>query len=69
MWIGYKQTSNLSNGGSQKLKAWSFQVRKNFFCMFNIERPIAHRRSITFFLIHPAYVYYTGCLKKVSVFD
>ena len=25
-----------SNGGNQKLKAWSFQLRKNYFCMLNI---------------------------------
>ena len=41
-----------NNGGNQKLKAWSFQLRKNYFCMLNIERPIAHQSSITFFLIH-----------------
>ena len=42
-----------SVGGNQKLKAWSFQLCKNNFCMLNIERPIAHQSSITFFLIHP----------------
>ena len=42
-----------NNGGNQKLKAWSFQLRKNYFCMLNIERPIAHQSSITFFFIHP----------------
>ena len=35
---------------STDLKAWSFQLRKNYFCMLNIERPIAHQSSITFFL-------------------
>ena len=44
-----------SNGGNQKLKAWSFQLRKNYFCMLNIKRPIAHQSSITFFFIHPVY--------------
>ena len=29
--------------------AWSFQLRKNYFCMLNIECPIAHQSSITFF--------------------
>ena len=47
-----------SNGGNQKLKAWSFQLRKNYFCMLNIERPIAHQSSITFFFIHPVYSFY-----------
>ena len=27
-----------------------------YFCMLNIERPIAHQSSITFFLIHPVYI-------------
>ena len=35
-----------NNGGNQKLKAWSFQLRKNCFCI----RPIAHQSSIIFFL-------------------
>ena len=35
---------------STDLKAWSFQLRKNYICMLNIERPIAHQSSITFFL-------------------
>ena len=38
-----------SKGVNQKLKAWSFQLRKNYFCMLNIECPIAHQSSITFF--------------------
>ena len=64
--IGYKQTlaKFVNNSGNQKLKAWSFQLRKNCLCMLNIERPIARQSSITFFFIHPVYVYYTGCLKK-----
>ena len=45
-----------SNGGNQKLKARSFQLRKNYFCTLNIERPIAHQSSITFLLIHPVYI-------------
>ena len=44
-----------NNGGNQKLKAWSFQLRKNYFCMLSIERPVAHQNSITFFLIHPVF--------------
>ena len=31
-----------NNGGNQKLKAWSFQLRKNYFCMLeyiNISPP------------------------------
>ena len=44
-----------NNGGNQKLKAWSFQPGKNYFCMLNIERPITHQSSITFFFIHPVY--------------
>ena len=44
-----------NNGGNQKLKASSFQLRKNYFCMLNIKCPIAHQSSITFFLIHPVY--------------
>ena len=43
-----------NNGGNQKLKAWSFQLRKNCFCMLNIKRPIAHQSSIIFF-IHPVF--------------
>ena len=35
---------------STDLKARSFQLRKNYFCMLNIEHPIAHQSSITFFL-------------------
>ena len=42
-----------NTGGKQTLKAWSFQLCKNYFCMLNIERPIAHQSSITFSLIHP----------------
>ena len=38
-----------NNGGNQKLKAWSFQLRKNYFYTLNIERLIAHQSSITFF--------------------
>ena len=38
-----------NNGGNQKLKAWSFQLRKDYFCMLDIERSIAHQSSITFF--------------------
>ena len=37
----------------KKLKAWSFQLRKNYFCILNIERPVAHQSSITLFFIHP----------------
>ena len=40
---------------STDLKAWSFQLHKNYFCMLNIEHNIAHQSSITFFLIHPVY--------------
>ena len=31
---------------------------KNYFCMLNIERPIAHQSLIIFFLIHPMYRVY-----------
>ena len=44
-----------NNGGNQKLKAWSFQLHKNYFCMLDIKRPRAYQSSITFFLIHPVY--------------
>ena len=47
-----------NNGDNQKLKAWSLQLRKNPFCMLNIQRPIAHQSSITFFLIHPVQAKY-----------
>ena len=40
---------------STDLKAWSFQLRKNYFFMLNIKRPIAHQSSISFFLWHPVY--------------
>ena len=39
-----------NNGGNQNLKAWSFELRKKYLCTLNIERPIAHQSSITFFL-------------------
>ena len=42
-----------NNGGNQKLKAWSFQLSKNYFCTLNIERPRTHQNSITISLIHP----------------
>ena len=38
-----------NNGGNQKLKAWSFQPRKNYFCMLNIEHPIVHKVRLPFF--------------------
>ena len=44
-----------NNGGNQKLKACSFQLRKNYFCMLHIECPIARQGLITIFLIHPVY--------------
>ena len=44
-----------NNGGNQKLKAWSFQLCKNYFRMLNIEPHIAHQSSITFCLIHPVH--------------
>ena len=44
-----------NNGGNQKLKACSFELRKNYFCMLHIECPIASQSSITIFLIHPVY--------------
>ena len=40
---------------STDLKAWCFQIRKNYFCMLNFDRPIAHQSSITFFFIQPVY--------------
>ena len=46
-----------NNSGNQKLKAWTFQLGKNYFCMLNIERPIAHQSSNTFFLISQASTY------------
>ena len=36
---------------STDIKAWSFQLRKIYFCMLNFDRPIAHQSSITFFYI------------------
>ena len=45
-----------NNSGNQKLKTWSFQLRKNDFCVLNIERPKAHQSSITFFFDTPVYV-------------
>ena len=35
---------------STDLKAWSFQLRKTYFCMLSFDRPIAHQSSIVFFL-------------------
>ena len=43
------------------LKAWSFQLRKNYLYTLNIERLIAHQSSITFFLIHPVYNHFYEC--------
>ena len=37
---------------STDIKACSFQLRKNYFCMLDFDRPIAQQNSITFFLIH-----------------
>ena len=45
-----------NNGGNQKLKAWSFQLRKDYLCMLNIERPITHQSSITFFFDTPVLI-------------
>ena len=42
-----------NTGGNQKLKDWSFQLRKNYFCILNIERSTAHQGSVHFFFIHP----------------
>ena len=56
-----------SNGGNQKLTAWSFQLRKNYFCVLNIKRPIAHQSSITFFLIHPIYNYFAENFGQTEV--
>ena len=36
-------------GDNQKLKTLSSQLRKNYFSMLNIKRPIAHQSSIIFF--------------------
>ena len=49
-----------NNGGNQKLKAWSFQLRKDYLCMLNIECPITHQSSITFF-------FYTPCIDYESL--
>ena len=45
-WFFFKFYNNSEN---QKLKTWSFQLRKNYRCMLNIERPVANQSSITFF--------------------
>ena len=55
-----------NNGGNQKLKACSFQLRKNYFCMLHIECPIGRQSSITIFLIHPVQVGETTCIKLVD---
>ena len=34
--------------------------------MLNIERPIAHQSSITFFLIHPGYVIDNSCIQRTT---
>ena len=34
--------------------------------MLNIERPIAHQSSITFFLIHPVYVIDNSCIQRTT---
>ena len=49
------------------LKAWSFQLRKNYFCMLNIECPIAHQSSINFFLIHPVLTRNCGKYFRVEI--
>ena len=49
-------TYHIGSRGNQKLKAWNFQLRKNYFCMLNVEHPIAHQSSITFFFIHPVFL-------------
>ena len=36
---------------NQKLKAWSFQQRKNYFCMLNIERPRTRQFDYLFLLL------------------
>ena len=41
--------------GSCRPPYWSFQIRKNYFCMLNIERPRVHQILITFLFIHPVY--------------
>ena len=38
------------NGGIQKRKAWSFQLRMNYFCKLNVELPRALQSPITFFI-------------------
>ena len=40
---------DVSNIYAGCIKKRSFQLRKNYFCMLNIESPIAHQSSITFF--------------------
>ena len=47
--LGFLVFKFYNNGGNQKLKAWSFQLRKNYFCMLNIECSIARQSSIPFF--------------------
>ena len=34
--------------------------------MLNIERPIAHQSSITFFVIHPVYVIDNSCIQRIT---
>ena len=46
-----------NNGGNHELKAWSFQLRKTYFCTLNIERVIVHQNSITFFFDTLLYIY------------
>ena len=45
------------NDDNRKLKPWSFRLRKNDFCRLYNERTRALQSSITFFLIHPVYLY------------
>ena len=56
-----------NKSGNQKLKARSFQLRKNYFCMLNIERRIAHQSSITLFLIHPVLYLETKGVKAATL--
>ena len=53
--LNFSSNFTITVHDNQKLKARSFQLRKNYFCMLNIECPIARQSSITFFFIHPVY--------------
>ena len=57
-----------NNGANQKLKAWSFRLRKNCFYMLNIERSRAHQNSITY-ITSITYVKISGTLLSLIIMN